>query len=270
MKTLDQDFPPIKEQHGRSIKPAGVYIKLMQARIELQGRKLNKSGHNKFAGYYYFELGDFLPVVQEIFAEIGLCSVISYGLSEAWLTITDIDDGSAIAICSPMADASTKGSLPIQALGSAQTYLRRYLWLTAMEIVEHDALDATTGKEKPAPQAAAKSEARSEWDKLDEETQKVMTHEAMAVTVMLNAGDIQGAFDHIATLEYDDSFRTAFESRLDSQQRAMIKNYSHIIHAQTLDSLTAVFKAAPKYAQPLLQPYATKRKQELQPMEAAA
>jgi hypothetical protein len=49
-----------------------VYRKLMEARINLQGTKLNKSGQNKFAGYQYFELGDFLPAVQSIFERVGL------------------------------------------------------------------------------------------------------------------------------------------------------------------------------------------------------
>ena len=56
-----------------------VHRKLMQARIALQGRKMNKSGLNKFAGYSYFELGDFLPSVMDIFNETGLCGVISFG-----------------------------------------------------------------------------------------------------------------------------------------------------------------------------------------------
>ena len=38
-----------------------VYIKLNLVRIELQSSQLAKSGHNKFAGYKYFELGDFMP-----------------------------------------------------------------------------------------------------------------------------------------------------------------------------------------------------------------
>ena len=41
-----------------------VHKKLMQARIELQGKTMSKSGLNKFAGYSYFELSDFLPTVQ--------------------------------------------------------------------------------------------------------------------------------------------------------------------------------------------------------------
>ena len=131
MKDLNEDFPPLAVV---ATKPCGVYRKLMAARIELQGRKLNKSGHNKFAGYQYFELGDFLPVVQEIFAGLGLCGVITYGKEEAWLTITDMDDGSSIAVCSPMAEANLKGCHPIQNLGAVQTYVRRYLWVTAMEL----------------------------------------------------------------------------------------------------------------------------------------
>ena len=57
-------------------KPVGVYGKLIKARLMLQSKQINKSGHNKFAGYKYFELSDFLPAVQEIFAEVGLVDVI--------------------------------------------------------------------------------------------------------------------------------------------------------------------------------------------------
>jgi ERF superfamily len=120
-----------------------VFKKLQQARITLQNMKLEKTGHNKFAGYKYFELGDFLPAINSIFNEIGLCGVVSYSSDIATLTITDIDDGSQILITSPMADANLKGCHPIQNLGAVETYTRRYLWVAAMEIVEHDALDSS-------------------------------------------------------------------------------------------------------------------------------
>lgn len=127
-----------------------VHKKLMQARIELQGMQLKKSGLNKFAGYSYFELGDFLPTIQAIFNRIGLCGVISYDKEYATLTITDVEDGTVVVITSPMAEANLKGTHPIQNLGAVETYSRRYLWMTAMEIVEHDILDASTGYEEPA------------------------------------------------------------------------------------------------------------------------
>ncbi len=42
-----------------------------------------------------------------------------------------------------------KGLLEIQKLGAVETYQRRYLWITAMEIVEHDAIDAGVEEAKP-------------------------------------------------------------------------------------------------------------------------
>lgn len=120
-----------------------VHKKLMNARMALQSMSLKKSGHNKFAGYQYFELGDFLPQINEIFHSQGLCGVISYTRDYADLTITDVDDGTYITISSPMVEANLKGAHAIQNLGAVETYQRRYLWMTAMEIVEHDALDSS-------------------------------------------------------------------------------------------------------------------------------
>ena len=148
------------------------FQKLMEARIALQGKKLAKTGKNKFAGYNYFELGDFLPTVQEIFFDLGLCGVVSYGVEKADLTIFDVGNPEdKIIISSPMSSASLKGAHEIQNLGAVQTYLRRYLWVTAMEIVEHDALDAVLGSESQGSRASnsrpkvspAKAPVASEW-----------------------------------------------------------------------------------------------------------
>jgi hypothetical protein len=122
-----------------------VYKKLMQARIDLQNTTLTKSGHNKFAGYKYFELGDFIPAIQNIFNGLGLCGTISYTNDLATLTIVDMSDLSKIEITSPMSEAALKGCHAVQNLGAVQTYIRRYLWVTALEIVEHDAIDSSDG-----------------------------------------------------------------------------------------------------------------------------
>ena len=127
-----------------------VYKKLQEARIDLQSRPLKKSGKNKFAGFEYFELGDFLPTIQNIFIEKGLCGTITFYTDIAILTIVDIDKPEdKIEFKSPMSTAELKGCHAIQNLGAVQTYLRRYLWVAAMEIVEHDSLDAITGKDEP-------------------------------------------------------------------------------------------------------------------------
>jgi hypothetical protein len=128
-----------------------VYQKLIDARILLQKKELTKSGHNKFAGYKYFELGDFLPTVQEIFEDVGLVDVISFTAETATMTIFDVEDGSSIVFTSPMGSASLKGCHEVQNIGACTTYQRRYLYTTALAISESDALDATTAKEEPKP-----------------------------------------------------------------------------------------------------------------------
>ena len=132
-----------------------VYKKLQDARMKLQNTALKKSGHNKFAGYYYFELGDFLPSIQKICAEMGLCGVVSFNHDMAFLQILDVEDGTSIMFTSPMSSAALKGCHDVQNLGAVQTYLRRYLWVNAFEIVEHDALDSVMGSDAPKKLEAA-------------------------------------------------------------------------------------------------------------------
>ena len=139
-----------------------VYRKLQLARVLLQNTKLNKSGRNKFAGYDNFELGDFIPAIQAIFEDVGLCGVISYTNEVATLTIHNTEGNDKVEFTSPMSRAELKGCHDVQNLGAVQTYLRRYLWTTALEIVEHDALDATTGSVEVKPKVQPKPEPKQE------------------------------------------------------------------------------------------------------------
>jgi hypothetical protein len=135
-----------------------VYKKLIDARIKLQGKELTKSGHNKFAGYKYFELGDFLPAVQSIFNEVGLVDAISFTEDLATMVVYDVDDGSSVTFTSPMGTANLKGCHEVQNIGACETYQRRYLYTTALAIVEHDALDAVTGSAPVEVKPVAKIE----------------------------------------------------------------------------------------------------------------
>jgi hypothetical protein len=125
-----------------------IQSKLMEARVRLHALPLKKSGKNTFSGYSYFELGDFLPETLKILHDLKVCGVVSYAAEYAHLVLTDTEDGSLVAITSPMAEAHLKGAHPIQNLGAVQTYQRRYLWVTAMEIVENDILDLVHDKKE--------------------------------------------------------------------------------------------------------------------------
>jgi hypothetical protein len=130
-----------------------IYEKLSKARIKLQESNIKKSGNNKFAGYDYFELGDFLPTINNIFDELKLCSLVTFEKELAYLTIVDSEKPEdKIMFTSPMATASLKGCHDVQNLGAVETYERRYLYMMALEISEHDNLDSLTGKEEPLKQ----------------------------------------------------------------------------------------------------------------------
>ena len=197
-----------------------VHKKLMQARIQLQGTKLSKSGKNKFAGYSYFELGDFLPTIQDIFNQIGLCGYVSFGKDLATLTITDTDGGGEITITSPMAEANLKGTHPIQNLGAVETYNRRYLWMAAMEIVEHDILDASKPlEEKPAPvitpnQNAQEHVSEAEMDELRDIADLL---KEVVVTDPAHAREV------VAQANLDEPQKLALWTLLDSKTRAALK-----------------------------------------------
>ena len=197
-----------------------VHKKLMQARIMLQNAPLKKSGHNKFAGYSYFELGDFIPTINSIFNEIGLCGVVSYDSEIASLTITDVDDGTNIIITSPMAEANLKGCHPIQNLGAVETYTRRYLWVTAMEIVEHDALDSS------APLKEEKviiTPTQGAMDSIPEDEQIYLKELAMDLIALCDKEEPKTAWVKLEAENLDAEQKIALWTLLPSKVRSALK-----------------------------------------------
>jgi hypothetical protein len=144
-----------------------VYQRLNAARQKFHTLKLSKSGHNKFAGYYYFELGDFLIPALGVFAEFGLCAIVTFEATTASMIIRNAEKPEeTIVLTSPMGSAALKGCHEVQNIGAVETYQRRYLWVMALEIVEHDALDATLGKKGAQAEPAGDSERQAELDEL--------------------------------------------------------------------------------------------------------
>lgn len=130
-----------------------IYQKLQKARIELQNLNLKKTGNNKFSGFTYYELGDFLPAINVICDKFGLItrfSIVGRGEDEtAVLALFNSDEISeSITFTSPTAEAKigmkkdgTGGADPIQNLGGKITYMRRYMFFIAFEMVENDIVE---------------------------------------------------------------------------------------------------------------------------------
>ena len=172
-----------------------VYQRLNAAREEFHSLKLEKTGHNKFAGYKYFELADFLIPAMAVFKKHGLCAVVSFRSDIAGMRIVSVEDGTAIEITSPMGSAALKGCHEVQNIGAVETYQRRYLWTAALEIVEHDALDATTGKEsKPEP------EQKSALSYFNPQAQKLIRSVAQTAIQAFNEGNEWTAYEEVTSL----------------------------------------------------------------------
>jgi hypothetical protein len=121
-----------------------IYKKLNEARQKFHALDLKKSGENKFAGYKYFELGDFLVPGMRVLADVGLCAYVSFETEHARMTIVDVENPQEqIVIFSPMSSANLKGCHPVQNIGAVESYQRRYLWMAALEVVENDIIDAS-------------------------------------------------------------------------------------------------------------------------------
>ncbi len=137
-----------------------IYEKIQLVKKELSERELKKSGENKFAGFKYYELGDFMPSIIELCEKHKLFTQVTFTNDEGILVIVDSEDRNAVKMengmldyncikyTSPMRDLELKGANAIQALGGVQTYLRRYLYMNAFDIVEADMFDSVNFEKK--------------------------------------------------------------------------------------------------------------------------
>lgn len=138
-----------------------IYEKLLKARVKFLEANIKKSGKNYGIGYSYFELKDIVPTATKIFDELKAVPVVSFGYDTASLTLTDVEKPEdMITFISPIKYAPiTKGSNEVQSLGSTQTYLRRYLYMLLLDIIEDDTIDSgveiTPVVDEPKPEIRA-------------------------------------------------------------------------------------------------------------------
>lgn len=196
-----------------------VYQKLNAARAKFHSIELKKSGHNKFAGYKYFELGDFIIPALEIFKEHGLTGIISFGKETADLRIVNNEKPEeVIVIESPMSSAALKGCHEVQNLGAVQTYLRRYLWVAALEIVEHDALDSSKPVEK-----VIITPSQGIADNIPPEEMQYLQELAVELIANVAEGNPKQALTRLDSEALEADQKVALWSLLDSKTRSAIK-----------------------------------------------
>ena len=145
-------------------KTMNVYQKLLKARAKFLGSDAKKSGKNMHLAFKYFELDDIVPIATKIFEEVGLISIASFTDNTATMTIINTDNGEeSITFSAPfnqiapiVSSTGKQATNEMQALGSSITYMRRYLYMIALDICEPDSIDPMVGDApKSTPTVAA-------------------------------------------------------------------------------------------------------------------
>lgn len=126
-----------------------IYEKIQKVKKELLSSNLKKTGENKYAGFKYYELSDFLPTLINLCEENKLYTKVIFDNELAKLIIINAEKIEEVEeYTSPMRDLELKGCNQIQALGGIETYQRRYLYMCAFDIVENDMFDKVTSDEE--------------------------------------------------------------------------------------------------------------------------
>ena len=152
-----------------------VYQKLLRARSEFLKANIEKTGKNMHLSFKYFELEDIVPTAIKVFEEVGLVSVVNFTEDTAIMRLVNTDKTDEIVefiapfnqIKPIVSNTGKQATNEMQALGSSITYMRRYLYMIALDICESDEIDGNLGskptEDKPAkPTVPATPEERKE------------------------------------------------------------------------------------------------------------
>ena len=129
-----------------------IWKKIQIVKQKILEANLKKTGENKFSGFKYYELADFTPTIINLCNEVGLFTKFTFNNEMATLEIINSDKSEQKEIyTSPMRELQLKGCNDIQALGGVETYSRRYLYMSAFDIIENDMFDSMVGKKDENP-----------------------------------------------------------------------------------------------------------------------
>lgn len=150
-----------KKTETAEITTMNIYQKLLKARAMFLEADVKKTGKNMHLSFKYFELEDIVPTATRIFGEVGIVPLVNFTADTATMTIVNTDNPEeTVTFVSPfnqiapiVSNTGKQATNEMMALGSSITYMRRYLYMIALDICESDGIDANAGV--PAPAAPA-------------------------------------------------------------------------------------------------------------------
>jgi hypothetical protein len=152
---------------AKETKDANVYQRLLTARAKFLEADVQKTGKNMHLSFKYFELDDIVPSAIRIFNEVGLIPIVNFTADTATMNVINIDNPEeSISFTAPfnqiapiVSNAGKQATNEMQALGSSITYMRRYLYMMALDICESDSIDANIGNDTAPAQTEKKAPA---------------------------------------------------------------------------------------------------------------
>ena len=172
------------------------FQRLLLAREKFLDANVQKSGKNMHLAFKYFELEDIVPTATRIFREVGIIGLMNFDYDTASMTIVNTENPSDERIefeapfdkISPITtNAGKQATNEMQALGSSITYMRRYLYMIALDICENDSIDANIGQ----PPVATPSPA-PRFTPLNHEQRREVKQELTATDDKATALQIRG------------------------------------------------------------------------------
>ena len=198
-----------------------IFAKMNVVRSELS-KALKKGGKNNYSNYSYFQLDDFIPTLLQLCNDNGLFTQFWIGRDKvdmptetvevtttdaegntittktikenfqyaefAHLVVYDVESQDTMEFTKETANCSLSGAQPIQNLGSKTTYMKRYMYMDAFEIVENDKIEEETGA--PAPKVEKKAKTTTSKPKVEAVATQPVYTEAPTVEAMYEANNM--------------------------------------------------------------------------------
>ena len=119
-----------------------IYLKMAEARGNLQEVEFKKSAYNSFSKYYYFDLGDILPPIMQACNKFKMTPIFNMTKEVATLRIINAENvEEEILFTMPVHICNLKGCNEMQNVGGSQTFAQKYLYSAAFGISETDSTD---------------------------------------------------------------------------------------------------------------------------------
>lgn len=236
-----------------------IFAKMNVVRTELS-KNLEKSGKNDYSHYDYFQLSDFIPTLLKLCNDNGLFTQFWIGrdkvelptkttktnvldtegnvvetvevveenfqyVEQAHLLVTDVESEDTIEFTKETRECSLSASQPIQNLGSKTTYMKRYMYMDAFEIVENDKIEEETGKPEPKVEKKATKTSKPKVEAVKTQPEVYATTDMgvpMGLPIVENTPTTEAIIE--ASVEVESNVQTNTEDLMSMETKIMLAN----------------------------------------------